>query len=68
MPCPSTWLMSKLVWSCPKNFGSGTIQLDKYYVSKEVGEWGQKMAIFADLRTYHADVGGWVGPKKLKMG
>ena len=57
--------MSKLVWSCPKNFGSGTIQL---YVSKEVGEWGQKMAIFADLRTYHADVGGWVGPKKLKMG
>ena len=40
----------------------------KYHVSKEVGEWGQKMAIFADLRTYHADVGGWVGPKKLKMG
>ena len=22
----------------------------KYYVIKEVGEWGQKMAIFADLQ------------------
>ena len=30
----------------------------KYYVSKEVGGWGQKMAIFAALK-YHADVGGW---------
>ena len=24
----------------------------KYYVSKEVGGWGQKMAIFADLQYY----------------
>ena len=40
----------------------------KYYVSKEVGGWGQKMAIFADLQYYfmHADVVGWVGLKKPK--
>ena len=42
----------------------------KYYVSKEVGRWGQKMAIFADLqycyRSVNADVGRWVGLKKLK--
>ena len=26
--------------------------LFKYYISKEVGGWGQKMAIFADLQYY----------------
>ena len=60
--------MSKLVWSCPKNFGSGTIQLDKYYVSKEVGEWGQKMAIFADFQSLFSTIyADWVGLKKPKI-
>ena len=37
----------------------------KYYVIKEVGEWGQKMAIFDDLHyCKSSDVGGWVGLKK----
>ena len=33
----------------------------KYYVSKKVGGWGQKMAIFAIYYyfTIYADVGGW---------
>ena len=31
----------------------------KYYVSKEVGGLGQKVAILADLQYYYADVGGW---------
>ena len=39
----------------------------KNYVSKEMGGWGQKMAIFTDLQYYiYADVGGWVGLKKPK--
>ena len=38
----------------------------KYYVSKEVGGWGQKMAIFADLQCYLCWT-RWVGgPKKAK--
>ena len=38
----------------------------KYYVSKEVGKWGQKMAIFADL-LYYLCWRRWVGgPKKAK--
>ena len=50
----------------------GTIQVFcqqggfKYSVSKEVGGWGQKMVIFADLQYYlcwHRWVGG---PKKAK--
>ena len=31
----------------------------KYYVSKEVGRWGQKMAILLIYSTIYADVGGW---------
>ena len=38
----------------------------KYYVIKEVGEWGQKMAIFDDLH-YCKSSKRWVGgPKKVK--
>jgi hypothetical protein len=38
----------------------------KYYVIKEVGGWGQKMAIFADLQ-YYLCWRRWVGgPKKDK--
>ena len=44
--------------------------LFKYYIIKEVGGWGQKMTIFADLQYYllvlhtiYADVVGWVGLK-----
>ena len=38
----------------------------KYYVSKEVGGWGQKTAILLIYSTIYADVGGWVGLKKPK--
>ena len=40
----------------------------KYYFIKEVGGWGQKMAIFADLQysTIYADIVGWVGLKSQK--
>ena len=34
----------------------------KYYVIKEVGGWGQKMAMFDDLQYCT----GWVGLKKSK--
>ena len=34
----------------------------KYYVIKEVGGWGQKMAFF----TVNHQNGGWVGLKKSK--
>ena len=38
----------------------------KYYVSKDVAGWGQKMAIFADLQYYLYWL-RWVGePKKAK--
>ncbi len=38
----------------------------KYYVIKEVGGWGQKMAIFDDLQ-YCRSSKRWVGgPKKAK--
>ena len=38
----------------------------KYYVIKEVGWWGQKMAIFDDLQ-YCRLSKSWVGgPKKVK--
>ena len=38
----------------------------KYYVSKEVGGWGQKMAIHTDLQYYLCWL-KWVGgPKKAK--
>jgi hypothetical protein len=38
----------------------------KYYVIKEVGGWGQKMAIFDDLQ-YCKSSKTWVGgPKKVK--
>ena len=38
----------------------------KYYVSKEVGGWGQKMAILDDLQYYKSSK-SWVGgPKKVK--
>jgi hypothetical protein len=38
----------------------------KYYVIKEVGRWGQKMAIFDDLQ-YCKSSKRWVaGPKKVK--
>ena len=38
----------------------------KYYVIKEVGGWGQKMAIFDDLQ-YCKSSKRWVGgPKKVK--
>ena len=37
-----------------------------YYVSKEVGGWGQKKAIIADLQ-YYICLSRWVGgPKKYK--
>ena len=35
----------------------------KYYIIKEVGEWGQKMAILDDLQSSKSWVGG---PKKVK--
>ena len=35
--------------------------------AKKWSGWGQKMAIFADLSTIYAYVGGWMGePKKAK--
>ena len=37
----------------------------KNYVSKEVGGWGQKMIIVADLQ-YYLYRRRWVGLKKLK--
>ena len=38
----------------------------KYYVIKEVGGWGQKMAIYDDLQ-YCKSSKRWVGgPKKVK--
>ena len=37
----------------------------KYYVCKEVGGWGQKMAIFDDLQ-YCKSSKRWVGLKKSK--
>ena len=38
----------------------------KYYVIKEVGRWGQKMAILDDLQ-YCKSSKSWVGgPKKVK--
>ena len=38
----------------------------KYYVIKEMGGWGQKMAIFDDLQ-YCKSSKSWVGgPKKVK--
>ena len=40
--------------------------LSKYYVIKEVGGWGQEMAIFDDLQ-YRKSSKRWVdGPKKVK--
>ena len=49
--------------TCPKmSIGWGPF---KYYVIKEVGVWGQKMAIFDDLKycKLSKEVGG---PKKVK--
>ena len=38
----------------------------KYYIIKEVGGWGQNMAIFDDLQ-YSKSSKRWVsGPKKVK--
>ena len=37
----------------------------KYYVIKEVGEWGQKMAIFDDLQ-YCTSSKRWVGGVRKK--
>ena len=37
----------------------------KYYVIKEVGRWGQKMAIFDDFQ-YCKSSKRWVGLKKSK--
>ena len=45
-----------------KQFNKGPF---KYYVSKVVGGWGQKMAIFADLQRYFC-WRRWVGLKKRK--
>jgi hypothetical protein len=36
----------------------------KYYVSKEVGGWGQKFLLI--YSTIYAEVGRWVGLKKPK--
>ena len=36
----------------------------KYYVIKEVGGWGQKMAIFDDLQYYKSSK-SWVGGSKI---
>ena len=38
----------------------------KYYVIKEVGGWGQKMAIFDDLQYCCKSSKRWVGLKKSK--
>ena len=38
----------------------------KYYVIKEEGGWGQKMAIFDIYSTVNHQRGGW--PKKVKNG
>ena len=38
----------------------------KYYVSKEVGGWGQKIEFFADWQ-YYLCWGRWVGLKKPKI-
>ena len=38
----------------------------KYYVIKEVGGWGQKMAILDDLQYCNHQRVGWVGLKKSK--
>ena len=48
---------------CETAFNQGPF---KYYVIKEVGGWGQKMAIFDDLQ-YCKPSKKWVGgPKKVK--
>ena len=38
----------------------------KYYVIKEVGGWGLKMAIFDDLQYCKSSKRWVVGPKKVK--
>ena len=38
----------------------------KYYVIKEVGGWGQKMAFFDDLQYCKSSKRWVVGPKKVK--
>ena len=48
------------IWVAQSNKGKF-----KYYVIKEVGGWGQKMAIFDDLQ-YCRSSKRWVGLKKLK--
>ena len=49
--------------STNNNFNKGPF---KYYVIKEVGGWGQKMAIFDDLK-YCKSSKRWVGrPKQVK--
>ena len=52
----------KVKLDLPQKFHMGPF---KYYVSKEVSGWGQKMAIFADLQ-YYLCWRRWVGLKKLK--
>ena len=42
----------KIMLKQHKNKTQNPLGLFKYYVSKEVGGWGQKMAIYAE-------VGGW---------
>ena len=51
-------------------FGKWNLVIDKgpfkYYVIKEVGGWGQKIAILDDLR-YCKSSKSWIGgPKKVK--
>ena len=57
-----------LVYPAVKNFSFFILRKGpfKYYVIKEVGGWGQKMAILDDLQ-YCKSSKSWVGgPKKAK--
>ena len=52
-----------MAWENISFLGKGPF---KYYIIKEVGGWGQKMAIFDDLY-YCKSSNNWVGgPKKVK--
>ena len=57
-----------MVWTSPLvHMATGAPDVPfKYYVTKEVGGWSQKMAIFDDLQ-YCKSSKRWVdGPKKVK--
>jgi hypothetical protein len=70
-----TYLVLFMIWFCNKNVKVCAVEFAKltsykgpfkYYVMKEVGGWGQKMAIFDDLR-YCKSSKRWVGgPKKVE--